>query len=164
MVLFEGCLFLLLGIMAVAMPVLFSIGIDLLLGTLFIAAAIMQLYRVVATWGIQGTWPALFWSILSFVTGALMIVRPMASLIALTTLLVAYFLLEFVAKISFAIRFGIGTQKFWIILSGLLSLFLALIIFEGMPETATWVLGLLVGINLVITGAMALALYFSLRD
>lgn len=163
-VLWEGILFLVLGLLAIAMPVLSSVAIDLFLGILFVVAGIAQLYRVVVTWGIRGTWPQLFWSLLSVIAGALMITRPMASLLALTTLLVAYFFLECIAKISFAIRFGAGSQKFWLFLNGILSLFLALIIFEGLPETAMWVLGLLVGINMALTGAMSIALYFSLRD
>ncbi|HXF28705.1 MAG TPA: DUF308 domain-containing protein [Chlamydiales bacterium] len=161
-VLFEGILFLLLGISAIAMPVLYTLGIDFLLGVLFIVAGVAQCYRVMKTWGMQGSWPALFWSLLSVVTGVVMIARPMIGVLALTTLLIAYFFLESIIKMSMAIRFGSGSQKFWMVVSSLISLFLALLIGSGLPGTASWVLGLFVGIDLAIFGVMVLALWGAL--
>jgi uncharacterized membrane protein HdeD (DUF308 family) len=40
----------------------------------------------------------------------------------------------------------------WMLLTGIIDIILALIIISGMPGTAAWVLGLLVGINLLMTG------------
>ena len=49
----------------------------------------------------------------------------------------------------------------WMLVSGIVDLILAGIIFAGLPGTALWALGLLVGINMVFGGAaligMALA-------
>jgi uncharacterized membrane protein HdeD (DUF308 family) len=40
----------------------------------------------------------------------------------------------------------------WVLLSGIVDLVLAAIIIAGWPGTAAWVLGLLVGINLFMSG------------
>ena len=44
------------------------------------------------------------------------------------------------------------------LLSGIIDLLLALIILAGYPNTATWALGLLVGVNLIFGGAALIAM------
>jgi uncharacterized membrane protein HdeD (DUF308 family) len=48
--------------------------------------------------------------------------------------------------------------------SGLVDLFLAGIIFAGLPGTAAWAIGLLVGINLVFGGSALIAMALHARD
>ncbi len=40
----------------------------------------------------------------------------------------------------------------WMLVSGIVDLFLAAIIFAGLPGTAAWAIGLLVGINMMFGG------------
>ena len=48
----------------------------------------------------------------------------------------------------------------WVLFSGLVDVLLAFIILSGFPGTATWVIGLMVGINLVMMGvALIVAAY-----
>ena len=162
-ILFEGILFSILGALAIAMPALYTVGLELFLGMLFIIAGLAQCYRAGKAWGMKGSWPALIWSIISVIAGAMMLSNPVVGIFALTTLLIAYFFLEAIVKMSMAIRFGTGTQRFWMIVSSLLSLFLALFITSGLPGTAAWVLGLFVGIDLLFFGFMLLGLWGSLR-
>ena len=49
-------------------------------------------------------------------------------------------------------RSEIPSAWVWMLLSGIVDIVLALIIMSGMPGTAVWVLGLLVGINLLMMG------------
>ena len=49
------------------------------------------------------------------------------------------------------------------ILSGIVSLVLAWMIFSGFPGSATWLLGLLFGINLIFTGFYFLSMSSTLR-
>jgi len=51
----------------------------------------------------------------------------------------------------------------WLLTSGLVSLLLGVLILTGLPGTAAWVLGLMVGINLLFTGFVLLSLARSLR-
>ena len=48
--------------------------------------------------------------------------------------------------------------------SGLVDLFLAAIIIEGLPGTAAWAIGLLIGVNLVFGGAALIAMALHARD
>ena len=160
--LWEGILFMLLGILAICAPVIFTIGFDFLFGFLFVVGGIAQIFRVFKTWGIEGSWPAFFWGILTLFAGGIMLANPVAGILALTSILIAFFFLEGVLKFVLAAKLGKEMNKFWLILSGALSIFLAVLIFAGLPETATWALGLIVGIDLLFFGVLLLGLYNSL--
>jgi len=46
----------------------------------------------------------------------------------------------------------------WMLVSGIIDLALALMIFAGLPSTAAWALGLLVGINMIFGGTALIAM------
>jgi len=50
------------------------------------------------------------------------------------------------------------------LVSGVVDLILAAIIFSGLPGTALWALGLLVGINLLFGGSALIAMALSARQ
>jgi uncharacterized membrane protein HdeD (DUF308 family) len=52
----------------------------------------------------------------------------------------------------------------WMLLSGIIDIILAGIILLGLPETAVWALGLLVGINMLFGGAALIAMAFAARQ
>jgi uncharacterized membrane protein HdeD (DUF308 family) len=88
---------------------------------------------------------------------------PISGTVSLTLLLIAFFVIDGIASIRYAIEHGnqLTGRWEWMLLSGIVDLILAGVIFAGLPGTAAWALGLLVGIDLVIGGAalsaMALA-------
>jgi uncharacterized membrane protein HdeD (DUF308 family) len=50
------------------------------------------------------------------------------------------------------------------LLSGVVSLVLAWMIFSGFPGSAVWLLGLLFGINLIFTGAFFISMSSALKQ
>jgi uncharacterized membrane protein HdeD (DUF308 family) len=52
----------------------------------------------------------------------------------------------------------------WMLASDIVDLILAGIVFAGLPETATWVLGLLVGINLLFGGIAMIGMALAARS
>jgi uncharacterized membrane protein HdeD (DUF308 family) len=52
----------------------------------------------------------------------------------------------------------------WMLVSGIIDLVLAVIIFAGLPGTAAWALGLLVGINMVFGGVALAAIALHARS
>jgi uncharacterized membrane protein HdeD (DUF308 family) len=71
--------------------------------------------------------------------------------------LIVFFIIEGIFSIMFALEHkrALSGRWGWLVLNGVIDLFLAAIIFAGLPGTAAWALGLLVGIDLVF-GGMAL--------
>lgn len=149
----EGVLFTLLGIVAVALPGVSTLSIELFIGWLLVFAGVFQLYRTVKA-GRQssGFFALLATSILYVIFGILLVLFPVAGIFSLTILLTLFFIAEGIAKIALGIQLRPTRLWGWFILNGVLALGMAFIIWAGWPGTAYWVLGLLVGINMIFFG------------
>lgn len=149
---FEGFLFVILGILALSVPAAFAIAFELVIGWLFLIGGAIQLYRSIQSNKAPGFWWSALSALLAMVFGILLVFNPLQGLIALTAIIAAYFLVEGIAKIFFAI----SVQKFaswgWVLFSGILSVIIALIVFSGWPYSAMWFIGILMGVYLIING------------
>lgn len=159
---FEAVLFILLGLAAIAVPQFFTLGIELLIGTLFLAAGVVQFIRLFQSSDAPGFWASFFSAALNLILGGLLLFYPLTGIISLTYLLILYFLIDGVTKLYYSFEVKPRENWGWILVSGLLSLILAGIIFSGLPGTAVWVLGLLVGINMLFFGIAIASLASSL--
>lgn len=149
---FEGVLFFFLGLLALTLPQFFTLGVEILVGGLFIAAGTVQLIRLVQGDREVGFWSAAISAILNFTIGALLLFYPLAGIFSLTYLLIAYFLIDGLAKGYYAFQLKPQENWGWVLVSSILSIILAVIIFAGLPGTATWTIGILVGINMLFFG------------
>ncbi|MBS0637496.1 MAG: DUF308 domain-containing protein, partial [Verrucomicrobia bacterium] len=158
----EGILFTLLGILGMALPQFFSLTLDYFFGWLFILGAVALGYRSIATPDMPNRTASIFSSILYLVLGILLFVYPMSGILTLTLLLAFYFFLDGVVKVYGAFQIKPLKSWGWILTSGVLSLILAALILGLWPSQASWILGMLVGINLFITGVTTLGFIWSL--
>lgn len=149
---FEAVFFMLLGIAAIAIPQIFTVGIELLVGSLFLVGGIVQFIRLFQSWDAPGFWGTLGNALLNLVLGGVLLFYPILGILSLTYLLIAYFLVDGLSKIYFSTQLK-GYEKWgWIAFSGIISLLLAGLIFSGLPGTAVWTIGLLLGINMLFFG------------
>lgn len=158
----EGILFLILGILAVALPVVFTIGVELMIGWLFVIAGLVQGYRAFKNYQRSGFALSLLTALIYLLFGILLVANPIAGALSLTLILTFFFLFDGISKIIFAFRLRPLSNWGWLLFSGLISLAMAFIIWSGWPQTGLWVIGLLVGINLIFTGTSLLMLGLSL--
>jgi len=86
--------------------------------------------------------------------------------LSLTLVLVAFFIIEGIASIMYAVdhRRQLTGSWGWMLLSGIIDLILAAIILAGLPGTAVWALGLLVGINMLFGGGALIAMALAARQ
>ena len=105
-------------------------------------------------------------AVLGIVAGVVLIGSPVSGAISLTLVLIVFFIIEGVASIMFALehRRELSGRWGWMLASGIVDLFLAGIIFAGLPLSAAWALGLLVGINLVFGGSALIAMALHARS
>lgn len=163
-VLIEGILFIILGLLAIIAPIASTLATVLFLGWLLVIAGCIQAYRTFKGKEAAGTGTGtgFYWSLLSAILniglGLIFIFAPGIGVMTLTMLLIVFFLLQGFFKIALALEARHSPNWIWLLVSGFLSVFLAGIIFSGWPGTATWVIGLLVGINMFFFGAALVAL------
>jgi len=149
---FLGGVMLALGIIAIAFPFVTTIAAKIFLGWLFLLGGIVQ---VVHAFGTQ-KWSQFF---LSLLIGALYVLvggwlafYPLTGIITLTILLAITFILQGLIEAGMAFRMRPQGGWGWMLLSAIVAVLAGVLIIAGLPGTAVWVLGLLVGINLISSG------------
>lgn len=152
LMLFEGIVFVLLGLIAVALPGISTLSAELFVGWLLIFGGAIQLFRTFRSRHAPGFIGSLLTGILYAVFGILLVAFPIAGIYSLTFLLTLFFVAEGIAKIILSFQLRPFPRWGWFLLNGILALVLAFIIWSGWPGTAFWVLGLLVGINMIFFG------------
>jgi uncharacterized membrane protein HdeD (DUF308 family) len=75
-------------------------------------------------------------------------------------LLTAFFIVEGVLSIMHALEYKrkVSARWGWMLASGIFDCILAAVIWAGLPGTVEWVLGLLVGINMLCGGLAMIAI------
>lgn len=149
---FEGIMFIVLGCLAIALPGIFSLGVELLVGGLFIASGLVQGYRTFTIGNVAGFFLSAAMTLLYLVIGVMLLAHPITGILTLTILLTFFFIIEGLAQMIVGFHYRPHRAWGWRVFSGLVSLALAFIIWQGWPMAAVWVIGLLVGINLLFVG------------
>jgi uncharacterized membrane protein HdeD (DUF308 family) len=163
--LFEGIVLAVLGLAAMIVPPLASLAVTIFLGWMFLISGIAGLF--VTFWARQmpGFWWSLFSAALAVLAGLILIARPMQGVLTLTLVVGAYFLAEGVSTIMYALehRKELSARWAWLLAAGLMDILIAFLIVSGLPGSAEWAIGLLVGINLVIGGASLIGMALAAR-
>ncbi len=159
----EGIAFIILGIFAMLLPQLFALTLDYFIGWLFILSAIALGYRAIVAKSMPNKTAILVNALLYLVLGILLLVYPLSGILTLTLLIAFYFLFDGCTKIYAAIQMKALKSWVWILTSGILSLILAALILASWPGQASWILGMLVGINLFITGITTLGFIWAIK-
>ena len=76
-----------------------------------------------------------------------------AGLLALTLLLLVYFMVEGISKVIFSLTIRPFPNWGWVLVSGIVGILLSLYLLASFPVTAIWLLGVLLGIQLICEGA-----------
>jgi len=156
-----GAVTVLAGIAALAMPFFASIAAALLLGWVLITSGVVGLFAAFRRnegWHIAAAFAL---ALLAIVTGALVLVQPIAGILAITTLIIAYFAAAGVLRLYYGAK-SFGDGGGWMVASGALSLLLAILLWFGLPFNAAWVPGVLLGLDLILWGALQIA--FGMRE
>jgi uncharacterized membrane protein HdeD (DUF308 family) len=162
----EGIILLILGILAILIPVAASLAVTIILGWLFLVSGIVGLVTTFWARHAPGFWWSLLSAVLAIAAGIVLLAWPVSGTISLTLLLIVFFVIEGVASIMFALEHKkeLSGQWGWMLVSGIIDLILAVMIWAGLPSTAAWALGLLVGINMLFGGAALIAMALHARS
>ena len=164
--LIEGIVLVVLGLLAVAVPLLAGLAVTILFGWLFLISGAVGLFTTFAMRHAPGFWWSLLSGVLGIVVGVLLLAQPALGLVSLTYVLIAFFIVEGVATIMFALehRTQLTGRWGWMLASGIVDLLLAFLVLVGLPGSAAWALGLIVGINMVFGGASMIAMALAARS
>ncbi len=161
----EGLLLLILGAIAIAIPPLATLAVTILFGWLFLISGIIGLITTFWMRSAPGFWWSLASAALGVLAGGYLLAQPIAGALSLTVVLIAFFIIEGVSSVFFALdhRRELSGQWGFMLVSGIVDLVLSVMLIAGLPSTAVWALGLLVGINMVFGGMALVAMALHAR-
>ncbi len=162
----EGVLLIVLGFAAIGVPLFAGLAITVVLGWVLMIAGSVGLVATLKARHAPGFRWAAISGVLALAAGLVLLWTPLAGLVTLTYVLIAYFVADGVANILLGIsyRSDMPGQWAWIMLNGVTDLALAGIILSGMPATLFWALGLLVGIDLLFGGVSLIVISSTARQ
>jgi uncharacterized membrane protein HdeD (DUF308 family) len=161
----EGVVLIVLGFLAITIPPLATLAVTIFLGWLLLISGAVGLVATIIARHAPGFWWSLLSAVIGILAGLVLLASPISGSISLTLVLIVFFLIEGIASIMYAIehRRGLSGRWGWLVVSGVVDVILAGIVFAGLPGTALWAPGLLVGINMVFGGCSLVAMALHAR-
>jgi uncharacterized membrane protein HdeD (DUF308 family) len=150
----EGIVLVILGMLAVMAPAIASVAATVFFGWILLLSGIVGLVSTLRARAAPGFAWSLLSALVGIVAGLLLLGWPLPGTLSLTAVLIAFLLVEGGVSIMYALehRSALSGRWGWMLASGILDVFLGLLLLVGLPGTALWALGLLVGINMLFGG------------
>ena len=151
---------------AIVLPPLATLAVTIVFGWLFLISGVIGLFTTFMMRQAPGFWWSLISAMLGIVVGLRCWPCRCAACSRSPSLLVVFFIIEGGASIMFALdhKRELSGRWGWMLVSGIVDLVLAALIFAGLPSTAAWAIGLLVGINMVFGGSALIAMALHARN
>ena len=152
--LFEGIMLVILGVLALLAPVIASVAVTVFFGWILLVSGIVGLVTTLRARQAPGFWWSLLSDLVAIVAGVVLLVWPLQGTLSLSAVLIAFLFVEGVVTIMYALehRSALSGRWGWMLASGILDVALGIFLFLGLPGTALWALGLLIGINMLFGG------------
>ena len=147
-----GILLVILGVVAIAAPQVMTVATKIFIGWLFLIAGIGQVIHAFMAQDWKAFLINLLIGVLYAIIGVWLAFFPITGIIALTILLAATFVVDGIFKFVMGLQLRPADGWVWLLFSGTIAILAGLLIFLGLPSTAGWAIGLIVGINLLMSG------------
>jgi uncharacterized membrane protein HdeD (DUF308 family) len=158
-----GALLVFCGTVAVIFPFLSSVAVIDVLAVVFLIAGVATIVGSFWTGKWSGLLVHLLVGILYVVTGFIITERPLMTILVITIFIAVSFIVSGAFRILAAmlIRFP---QWGWSLLNGAVSMLMGIIIYRHLPISAMWVIGLLVGLEMLFSGWTWIMLGLAIRN
>jgi uncharacterized membrane protein HdeD (DUF308 family) len=152
--LFEGIMLVVLGLLAVLTPVIAGVAATIFFGWILLISGIVGLVTTFRARQAPGFWWSLLSDLVAIVAGVVLLVWPLQGTLSLSAVLIAFLFVEGVVTIMYALehRSALSGRWGWLLASGIVDVLLGVLLFAGLPGTALWLLGIVVGVNLLFGG------------
>jgi len=152
--LLEGILLIVLGSLAVLVPAVASVAATIVFGWILLLSGVLGLIATIRARQAPGFGWSLLSAVIGIAAGLILLAMPVQGTLSLTAVLIGFLLVEGVVSILYALehRKGSSGRWSWMLASGIIDLVLGLMLLAGLPGTAVWALGLLIGINMIFGG------------
>ena len=151
------------GFLAIALPLAASWGVVVVVAWLIIFSGGFQFVHAFKSKGIGPILWKLLVAILYLIVGIGFLTHPLIGMAAFTLMLAIFFVVEGVFDLIAYFKSRHVNGSGWMLFDGIVTLILGIMVWRHWPSSSTWVIGTLVGINLIMTGMTRLMLSLAAR-
>ena len=156
-------LLIILGLLAIGLPLATSFGVALIIGWLLILSGAIQVLHAVQSQGVTRiTWKSVV-ALFYIGIGIYFLARPFLGVVSLTLAIGFFFtaeaMMDFIGYLKARKSAGSG----WILFDGIGTLILGLLILSQWPLSSSWAIGTLVGISMLMTGITRFMIALAVR-
>ena len=156
-------LFIVLGLFAIIEPAVAGLAVALLVGWLLIFGGASHLIGAFKGGGAKQVIFQLLIGIIYLISGFYCLTHPLLAVGTLTLLLASVILVEGVLEIISYFRLKGEDASGWMLLNGIITLLLGGMIWFHWPSSSIWAIGILLGVNLLMTGMTRLTFGLAAR-
>jgi uncharacterized membrane protein HdeD (DUF308 family) len=156
-------LFIVLGIFAIIEPGIAAVGVTILVGWLLVVGAVFHFVAAFKGGGAKQVIFQILIGILYLIGGVYFLTHTVMGPATLTLILAGIILAEGVIEVISYFRLRGEGASGWLLLNGIITLFLGGLIWFHWPSSTVWAIGILVGVNLLMTGISRLMFGIAVR-
>jgi uncharacterized membrane protein HdeD (DUF308 family) len=157
-----GVVLAILGLLVLFSPAAAGGAVVLVVAAVLVVTGVAQLFQGLRAGGQGGLVAAGFGGVVA-VLGVMVWLNPAIGSGFLTLLLMLFFVANGLWKVTTAWRYRGARGWAWLMLSGVLSLVFVYLLWNQWPLSGAWAIGVLVGIDLLLTGLAMVVLALALR-
>jgi uncharacterized membrane protein HdeD (DUF308 family) len=157
-----GISLIVLGTVALGATVIATLASVLVFGVLLVIGGAVELVHAFRVRSWSGGFLHLIAGLLSLVAGFLLVSKPLVGSLSLTVLLAAYFLVSGSFRLFAALAYEVPRRGV-ALFGGAVTLILGLLIWSELPGAALWLIGMLLGIDMILRGWWAVVLALAVR-
>jgi len=151
------------GILAIVIPPAAGIAVLVVVAWLLMFSGVAHLVFAWHTRTAGGMIWELLLGLLYIFVGVYALLHPAAGLASLTLVLAIYLFAEGLLELILSFKLRPLPGSSWLLFDGIITLILAILIWRSWPSSSEWVIGTLVGISMLFSGAARLSLSLAAR-
>jgi uncharacterized membrane protein HdeD (DUF308 family) len=150
-----------LGVLALVTPFIAGVAAIYILAANFVIAGVLMTAAAFSAKGWAGAIGLMALGFVNVLAGVLVFAHPLIGLATVTLFCIAGMFVVGIARMAWAFKLPAGSGRWSLVISGILSILVAAMLFSDFPFSAQWLFGVLVGINLLMEGT---SLWVFVRD
>jgi uncharacterized membrane protein HdeD (DUF308 family) len=156
-------IFILIGVLALALPVATSFAVARILAWVLVFDGIFQLFYAFKSEGVgRILWKVLV-AVLYVVGGLYLLANPLLKMAGLTLVLAIFFVVEGIMDLSTYLFSAKTEGSHWLLIHGVIAILLGFMIWRSWPVSSLWAVGILAGVSIFLSGLTRLMLALAIR-
>ena len=158
-----GVLLIVAGMLAIGAPLLAALAVNGLIAWLILISGVIHIVLAFRSHGAGSVIWKLLVGLAYVCFGGYILMHPLLGIASLTLILASLFLIEGILDIVLYFKMRSLGGSSWMLIDGIITLFLGGLIYAHWPSSSAWAIGTLVGVSLIMSGVSRVMLSLAVR-